>query len=115
MVGGVSEKLFPGHPGCLLLAFLPGGTLQNTVRIDDPDAAGRGFHPREQIHLRHPLPVANVKVVDINEPQRGEVMVFRYPVNPSMDYIKRIIGIPGDTVTYRDKQLTVNNIPSNGT
>jgi signal peptidase I len=57
------------------------------------------------------LPVANVKIVDINEPQRGEVMVFRYPVNPSMDYIKRIIGIPGDTVTYRDKQLTVNNIP----
>ena len=57
------------------------------------------------------LPVANVKILDINEPQRGEVMVFRYPVNPSMDYIKRIIGIPGDTVTYRDKQLTVNNIP----
>lgn len=57
------------------------------------------------------LPVANVKVLDINEPQRGEVMVFRYPVNPSMDYIKRIIGVPGDTVTYRDKRLTVNNTP----
>lgn len=57
------------------------------------------------------LPVANVKLMDINTPQRGEVMVFRYPVDPSMDYIKRIVGVPGDIVTYRDKQLSVNNIP----
>lgn len=57
------------------------------------------------------LPVANVKIIDNKDPQRGDVMVFRYPVNPSMDYIKRVIGIPGDTVTYRDKQLTVNNVP----
>ena len=57
------------------------------------------------------LPVANVKIMDVQEPKRGEVMVFRYPENPSMDYIKRIIGIPGDTVTYRNKRLTVNNVP----
>ena len=57
------------------------------------------------------LPVANAKIMDINEPKRGEVMVFRYPENPSMDYIKRIIGVPGDTVTYRNKQLSINNIP----
>ena len=57
------------------------------------------------------LPVANVKIMDVQEPKRGEVMVFRYPENPSMDYIKRIIGVPGDTVTYRNKRLTVNNVP----
>ena len=57
------------------------------------------------------LPVINVKIMDIKEPQRGEVMVFRYPENPSMDYIKRIIGVPGDTVTYRDKRLFINNVP----
>jgi signal peptidase I len=57
------------------------------------------------------LPVANIKLIDINQPRRGEVMVFRYPVNPSMDYIKRIVGVPGDTITYRDKQLVVNGVP----
>jgi signal peptidase I len=54
------------------------------------------------------LPVVNVKVLDINRPQRGEVMVFRYPDNPSLDYIKRVVGEPGDTVAYRNKQLFVN-------
>jgi signal peptidase I len=47
-------------------------------------------------------------VLDINRPQRGEVMVFRYPDNPSLDYIKRVVGEPGDTVAYRNKQLFVN-------
>jgi signal peptidase I len=54
------------------------------------------------------LPVINVKVVDVNLPQRGEVMVFRYPVNPSLDYIKRVVGLPGDEVTYRNKRLAIN-------
>ena len=54
------------------------------------------------------LPVANVKVLDVNSPARGEVMVFRYPENPALDYIKRVVGLPGDTVTYRDKQLFIN-------
>jgi signal peptidase I len=57
------------------------------------------------------LPVINQKVVEVNQPQRGEVMVFRYPENPSLDYIKRVVGLPGDVVTYRDKQLTVNGQP----
>ena len=54
------------------------------------------------------LPVINVKVMDVNEPRRGEVMVFRYPVNPSLDYIKRVVGIPGDQVIYRNKRLIIN-------
>ena len=54
------------------------------------------------------LPVINVKVLDINVPQRGEVMVFRYPVNPSLDYIKRVVGLPGDEVAYRNKRLYLN-------
>lgn len=54
------------------------------------------------------LPVINRKVVSINDPQRGEVMVFRYPADMSMDYIKRVVGVPGDRVEYRNKRLTIN-------
>lgn len=54
------------------------------------------------------LPVVNLKILDVNTPKRGEVMVFRFPEDPSIDYIKRIVGVPGDTVTYRNKQLSVN-------
>src|SRR5258705_11292972 len=42
------------------------------------------------------LPVINRKILDIDLPQRGEVMVFRYPENPTLDYIKRVVGVPGD-------------------
>ena len=45
------------------------------------------------------LPVINLKVADVKQPRRGEVMVFRYPENPSLDYIKRVVGLPGDVVT----------------
>jgi signal peptidase I len=54
------------------------------------------------------LPVVNKKIMEVNLPQRGEVMVFRYPENPTLDYIKRVVGLPGDRVEYRDKRLTIN-------
>ena len=58
------------------------------------------------------IPVINKKVFDINPPQRGEVMVFRYPENPSLDYIKRVVGVPGDEITFRRQQLLVNGQPA---
>ena len=57
------------------------------------------------------LPILNKKVVEINNPQRGDVMVFKYPEDMSLDYIKRVVGVPGDTVTYRNKRLIVNGQP----
>jgi len=54
------------------------------------------------------LPVIDKKVVAMGEPKRGDVVVFRYPVDPSVDYIKRVVGVPGDVVTYRDKVLSIN-------
>ncbi|MDP3010843.1 MAG: signal peptidase I [Methylococcales bacterium] len=54
------------------------------------------------------LPVINTKIVEMNEPARGDIVVFRYPKDPTVDYIKRVIGLPGDKITYDDKKLTVN-------
>jgi signal peptidase I len=54
------------------------------------------------------LPVINTKVTQGNAPQRGDVMVFRYPPKPSLDYIKRVVGVPGDTVAYLNKRLSIN-------
>jgi signal peptidase I len=54
------------------------------------------------------LPVINKKILDINEPKRGDILVFRYPEDPSIDYIKRVVGLPGDTITYHNKQLIIN-------
>jgi signal peptidase I len=57
------------------------------------------------------LPVINKKVVELGRPQRGDVMVFRYPEDPSLDYIKRVVGVPGDRIEYRGKRLTINGAP----
>jgi signal peptidase I len=57
------------------------------------------------------LPVINTKIIEMNNPQRGDVMVFRYPPKPSFDYIKRVIGTPGDEVSYLNKKLTINGKP----
>ena len=54
------------------------------------------------------LPVIHTKITDGNAPQRGDVMVFRYPPQPSLDYIKRVVGVPGDEVAYINKRLTIN-------
>ncbi|HSW18155.1 MAG TPA: signal peptidase I [Ramlibacter sp.] len=57
------------------------------------------------------LPVANTKLTEGTPPQRGDVMVFRYPPKPSLDYIKRVVGVPGDEVAYLNKRLTINGKP----
>ncbi len=54
------------------------------------------------------LPVLDYKFIEVGEPERGEIVVFRYPVDPRQDYIKRVVGLPGDEVSYRNKRLYVN-------
>jgi len=57
------------------------------------------------------LPVLRTKVLPVGEPKRGDVVVFKYPQQPEVDYIKRIIGLPGDRVRYENKQLFINGEP----
>ena len=54
------------------------------------------------------LPVINKKVIEMNSPERGDVAVFRFPKDESVDYIKRVIGLPGDVIAYQGKRLTIN-------
>jgi len=80
---------------------IPSGSMMPTLLIGD-------FILVNKYTYGIRLPVINQKIVQLNNPERGDVMVFRYPADPSLDYIKRVIGVPGDVVEYRDKQLTVN-------
>ncbi|AOA59033.1 signal peptidase I [Acinetobacter larvae] len=57
------------------------------------------------------LPILNDKIINISEPKRGEVFVFRYPEDPKLNYIKRVIGIPGDHIVYKNGVLSVNGQP----
>ncbi len=59
------------------------------------------------------LPVLNKKIVELNEPKRGDIVVFRFPKDPAVDYIKRIIGLPGDKIAYYDKKLHINGVDAN--
>ncbi|MDP2021178.1 MAG: signal peptidase I [Hydrogenophaga sp.] len=83
---------------------IPSGSMIPTLRVGDLILVNK-------FHYGIRLPVFNTKVIANNEPQRGDVMVFRYPPQPSLDYIKRVVGVPGDEVAYLNKQLSINGQP----
>ncbi|MDP2111566.1 MAG: signal peptidase I [Thiobacillus sp.] len=83
---------------------IPSGSMMPTLLIGD-------FILVNKYTYGIRLPVLNRKVVQLNNPERGDVMVFRYPADPGLDYIKRVIGVPGDVVEYRDKRLSINGQP----
>lgn len=57
------------------------------------------------------LPITHTEILDLGEPERGDIAVFRYPEAPSKDFIKRIVGLPGDTIMYKNHQLYINEEP----
>jgi len=57
------------------------------------------------------LPVLNTRILELGEPQRGDVVVFHFPPDPAVNFIKRVVGLPGDTVRVRDDQLIINGLP----
>ncbi len=83
---------------------IPSGSMIPTLHIGDFILVNKyAFGVRD--------PVFNYEFLKVGRPQRGDVTVFRYPLDPRKDYIKRIIGVPGDRVAYRNKQLLLNGEP----
>jgi signal peptidase I len=83
---------------------IPSGSMVPTLLVGDLILVNKF-----QYGLR--LPVLNRKIVANHDPQRGDVVVFRYPVDPRMDYIKRVVGVPGDEVAYLNQRLMINGQP----
>jgi signal peptidase I len=105
------KSFFPVILAVLLLrSFLvepfriPSGSMMPTLLVGD-------FILVNKFAYGIRLPVLNNKIVDVGEPERGDVVVFRYPRDPSVDYIKRVVGVPGDRISYYDKVLTINGKP----
>jgi signal peptidase I len=83
---------------------IPSGSMIPTLLVGDLILVNK-------FHYGIRLPVINKKIISNHNPERGDVMVFRYPVNPSLDYIKRVVGLPGDKIAYINKKLTINGTP----
>lgn len=104
----LGKSMFPVLAVVLILrSFLfepfqiPSGSMLPTLQIGD-------FILVNKYHYGVRLPVLNTRVLPVKDPQRGEVAVFRYPNNPSINYIKRVIGVPGDVINFHNKTFFIN-------
>ena len=80
---------------------IPSGSMIPTLQVGDLILVNK-------FHYGIRLPVINKKIIPNHDPARGDVMVFHYPRDPRIDYIKRVVGLPGDEVSYLNKQLRIN-------
>ena len=83
---------------------IPSGSMIPTLQVGDLILVNK-------FHYGIRLPVIGTKIIANHNPQRGDVMVFHYPIDPRVDYIKRVVGLPGDEVSYLNKQLKINGQP----
>lgn len=83
---------------------IPSGSMIPTLRVGDLILVNKFSYGVR-------LPIVHTKVIPNGAPQRGDVVVFRYPPDERVDYIKRVIGVPGDVVLYENKRLIVNDVP----
>ncbi|MFP3873252.1 MAG: signal peptidase I [Thiohalophilus sp.] len=84
---------------------IPSGSMLPTLEVGD-------FILVNKFAYGMRLPVGHQRIVNLDDPERGDVIVFRYPENPDIDYIKRVVGLPGDEVAYYNKTLYINGEPA---
>jgi len=90
----------------LLQAFvIPSGSMENTLLVGDHVLVDKLIYAPSDAVTQHLLPYRDV--------QRGDIIVFRYPLNPQVTYVKRAIGIPGDRIRFENKRLILNGMPVN--
>lgn len=83
---------------------IPSGSMENTLLVGDHIFVNKfiyGYH----------IPYTKGRVLEFRQPKRGDIIVFEFPEDPSKDFIKRVVGVPGDTVEVRHKSLYVNGLP----
>ncbi len=89
----------------IIQAFkIPSGSMKPTLQIGDHILVNKFIYGVK-------LPYLGIKIIPVKEPAHGDVIVFRYPEDPDKDFIKRVIGVPGDTVEIKNKKVFVNDIP----
>lgn len=89
----------------LVQAFkIPSGSMEDTLAIGDHLLVNKFIYGTK-------IPFTSKSVIKLRDPRRGDVIVFEYPEDPSKDFIKRVIGVPGDVVEGKDKKVYVNGKP----
>ena len=83
---------------------IPSGSMLPTLKIGDHLLVNKFSYGLK-------MPFTGTVIVPWNGPERGDVVVFRFPKDRSVDYIKRVVGVPGDTITIKDKKLFINGAP----
>lgn len=90
---------------CVVQAFkIPSGSMEDTLVIGDHLLVNKFIYGIK-------IPFTETRMLKIRNPMRGDVVVFEYPVDRSKDFIKRVVGVPGDEIAVREKQVFVNGLP----
>lgn len=85
---------------------IPSGSMKNTLLVGDYILVNKFIYGVK-------VPFTDITVIPVKEPKRGDIIVFKFPLDPSKDFIKRVVGVGGDTVEIRDKKVYVNGEPQN--